>query len=235
MRMILVHGSLCQAAVWQRVIPELESLGHEPVAIDLPGHGSNRDVRATVESYRGAVLDISRPGDVLVGHSSGGWAVTLAADAQPDRFRHLVYLAAAVPEEGAPLGARRISVPEMQPSARQSADGEWSEMVEYDGARHHLFSDLDEEDARWAFAHLCPEPLTQLREPVSLARFWSASVPRSYILCTQDRAYPIDYMGNAATRLGVEPILLDSGHFPIINRARETSELIARCVADDAA
>jgi pimeloyl-ACP methyl ester carboxylesterase len=230
--MILVHGSLCTSVIWQRAIPELDRLGHEPVPLDLPGHGSQRHVPATLDSYRDALIEASQPGDVLVGHSSGGWAVTLAADAYPDRFQHLVYLAAAVPEEGQPLGSRRISVPEMQRSTRLSTDGDWSEMVEYQGARIHLFSDLNDQDARWAFDQLCPEPLTQLRQPVSVPTFWSIQTPRSYILCTEDRAYPIDYMNDAAKRLGVEPIQMRSGHFPMINRPRETARLIAHCATD---
>jgi hypothetical protein len=122
----------------------------------------------------------------------------------------------------------------MQQYTRLSPDGAWSEMVSFDGAKRHLFSDLDEADARWAFDHLCLEPLSQLAEPVSVPSFWRSYVARSYIVCTQDRAYPIDYMYDVARILGVEPMLMDSGHFPMINRPRETAALLVRAAAQPA-
>jgi pimeloyl-ACP methyl ester carboxylesterase len=228
MRMVLVHGSLCTASVWDRVVPELAAMGHEAIAVDLPGHGATKSVPATLETYCGAVLEQAQPGDVLVGHSSGGWAITLAVDAAPQMFRHLVYLAAALPEEGRPAGARRISVPKMQQYTQVSPDGKWSEFVSFEGARRHLFNDCDEEDARTSFENLCPEPLTQLAQPISVPTFWKSNISRSYILCTDDRAYPIDYMRDAAKALEVEPILIDSGHFPMISRPHEIARLLVQ-------
>ena len=37
------------------------------------------------------------PGDVLVGHSGGGFDTTMAADAAPELVPHMTYLAAALP------------------------------------------------------------------------------------------------------------------------------------------
>ena len=85
------------------MIPELEALGHEAVAVDLPGHGERRDEESTVAGRRAAIVDLMQHGDVLVGHSGGGYDITLAADAAPQKVRHLVYLAAALPIEGRPL------------------------------------------------------------------------------------------------------------------------------------
>ena len=39
MRFVLVHGTSFGAWCWDRVIPELERLGHTAIAVDLPGHG----------------------------------------------------------------------------------------------------------------------------------------------------------------------------------------------------
>jgi len=103
MRFVLVHGGFHGAWCWSRLIPELEGLGHEAVAIDLPGHGQRRDQPSTLAGRRDAILEVLRPGDVLVGHSGGGYDITLAADAAPEKVGHLVYLAAALPIEGRPL------------------------------------------------------------------------------------------------------------------------------------
>ena len=108
-----------------------------------------------------------QPGDVLVGHSGGGFDATLAADAAPDLVSHIVYLAAALPREGR-------TYPEAM-AMRDSEDGEFDadvgEMLSYlnfdddgamtfadfDGAWKYFYHDCDEETARWAFDRLGPE------------------------------------------------------------------------------
>ena len=65
---------------------ELARLGHDAVAVDLPGHGERRDETepTTFANRRAAILDVLQPGDVLVGHSGGGFDITSAADAAPE-------------------------------------------------------------------------------------------------------------------------------------------------------
>ncbi|MEV5824656.1 alpha/beta hydrolase [Spirillospora sp. NPDC052242] len=79
---LLVHGSGHNAAVWADVAARL--VGHcRPVAVDLRGHGRSAPTSSTPEQYwrdLGEVLTAlgwDRP--VLVGHSTGGYAVTAAA------------------------------------------------------------------------------------------------------------------------------------------------------------
>ena len=97
MRFVLVHGGFHGAWCWSRVIPELEALGHEAIAVDLPGHGERRDEDSTLQNRPHAIIEVMRCGDVLVGHSGGGYDITLAADQVPDLVGHLIYLAAALP------------------------------------------------------------------------------------------------------------------------------------------
>lgn len=37
MRFVLVHGGFHAAWRWERTVAELQSLGHDAVAVDLPG------------------------------------------------------------------------------------------------------------------------------------------------------------------------------------------------------
>ena len=81
---LLVHGSGHNAAVWTDVASRLVDHCH-PVAIDLRGHGHSSPVSSTPEQYWRDLRDVvkalgwDRP--VLVGHSTGGYAVTAAAAA----------------------------------------------------------------------------------------------------------------------------------------------------------
>src|SRR3954447_10879322 len=102
MRFVLVHGGFHGPWCWERTVDEMTTLGHEAVAIDLPGHGerSNETEPTTMEGRIEAITSVVEPGDVLVGHSGGGFDVTMAADAVPDRIGHVCYLAAGLPREG---------------------------------------------------------------------------------------------------------------------------------------
>ena len=100
MRFVLVHGGFHASWCWGRTIPELERLGHCAVAVDLPGHGGRLNEESTLDNRRAAIVSVLQPGDVLVGHSGGGFDATLAADAATDLVSHIVYLAAALPREG---------------------------------------------------------------------------------------------------------------------------------------
>ena len=81
---LLVHGSGHNAAVWTDVVAHLTEHCHL-VAVDLRGNGQSALTSSTAEQYwrdLGAVVEAlgwDRP--VLVGHSTGGYAVTAAVAA----------------------------------------------------------------------------------------------------------------------------------------------------------
>ena len=97
---MLVHGGFHGAWCWDKLVPELEALGHEALTIDLPGSGERMEEEASHTSWRAAFREVVDDGDVLVGHSQGGFAISLAADELPEKIGRLVYLSAAVPIEG---------------------------------------------------------------------------------------------------------------------------------------
>ena len=167
MRFVFVHGGFHAAWCWERTIAELERLGHDGVAVDLPGHGARVDEESTLANRRDAIVSVMRPGDVLVGHSGGGFDATLAADAAPDLVSHITYLAAALPREGRTYpeamamrdnedGEFEADVGEMLGYLKFDDDGAmW--FADFEGAWKYFYHDCDEATARWAFEHLGPE------------------------------------------------------------------------------
>jgi pimeloyl-ACP methyl ester carboxylesterase len=242
MRFVLVHGGFHGAWCWSRVVPELEALGHEAVAIDLPGHGDRREEPSTVQSRTAAIVEVMRPGDVLVGHSGGGYDITLAADAAPAKVGHLIYLAAALPIEGRPLidasggrpaeeidqdGKTQLMTDEtgMMRFIRLNAAGRM-ECCDFQGVWDFFYHDCDEATARWAYSQLSAAPVEFLLEPIRLANFWSADLPRSYIVCGQDRAAPLSLSRGFCERLGVAPLEIDASHSPFLSMPRATAGLL---------
>jgi pimeloyl-ACP methyl ester carboxylesterase len=237
MRFVLVHGGFHGAWCWSRTIPELERLGRQAIAVDIPGHGRRLHEEATIANRRDAIVDVLQPGDVLVGHSGGGFDATLAAYAATDLVSHIVYLAAALPREGR-------TYPEAM-TMRNAEDGEFDadagHMLEYlhfsqdgamtfasfEGAWEYFYHDCDEQTARWAFERLGPERFGDTTvTPVSVRRFWAADLPRSYILCLQDRSKPRWLSDVVAKRLGVEQLTIDTSHCPFLSRPQELAELL---------
>jgi pimeloyl-ACP methyl ester carboxylesterase len=242
MRFVLVHGGFHAAWCWQRVIPELDRLGHDAVAVDIPGHGERIAEEATLASRRDAIVDVLAPGDVLVGHSGGGFDITLAADAAADVVSHVVYLAAALPREGrsypeamamrnAEDGAFDADVGEMLSYLDFAEDGSMR-FATFEGAWKYFYHDCDEDTARWAFERLCPERFGETTvAPVSVPRFWAADLPRSYILCLQDRAKPRWLSDVVTKRLGVTPLTIDASHSPFLSRPAELAELLVHATS----
>jgi pimeloyl-ACP methyl ester carboxylesterase len=240
MRFVLVHGGFHGAWCWDRVIPELRRLGHDGVAVDLPGHGERRgDSSPTTFSGRtDAIVGVLQPGDVLVGHSGGGFDITHAADAAPDLVSHVCYLAAGLPREGrtwpeamamqADGTMGDFDAAELLSYLTFNADGSMT-VTSAEAAREKFFHDCDDETVRWAYARLCPERGGETSTtPVSLPNFWTADLPRSFIVCLQDRAQQRSNADLVAQRLGVTPLAIDSSHSPFLSRPAELAELLVQ-------
>src|SRR5262245_16608712 len=204
MRFILVHGGYHGAWCWEHLTPELERLGHSAVAVDLPGCGERLAEAATHASWRGALREVIDDGDVLVGHSMGGFAISLAADEVPDRVARLVYLSAAVPVEGGTMGeATADTVAKEWPATVGMPFEEFLEFVDLpnqgrcarltkQAAANALFyHDCTTTDQDWAWERLGPLPVAPSLEPFRLPRFWETPIPRDFVITTDDRSHTV--------------------------------------------
>jgi pimeloyl-ACP methyl ester carboxylesterase len=245
MRFILIHGGFHGAWCWDRVIPELAALGHEAIALDLPGHGERAAERPA--NYLGRIqpiLDVLRDGDVLVGHSGGGYDIAVAANAAPEKVGHMIFLAAGLPVEGKSVVEATGGATETDASGHERAtklmddatgmlrfirplpDGtmEWTSR---EGAREFFYHDCDDATVDWAFSKLSPGISPFPDEKLRLPALWRAQPPRSYILCLQDRSKPHSMSEDVIRRLGVTPLTIDASHSPFLSRP---AELAARFV-----
>jgi pimeloyl-ACP methyl ester carboxylesterase len=219
-------------------------MGHVVVAVDLPGSGERTDEKASHASWRAAFREVVDDGDVLVGHSQGGFAISLAADELTDKIARLVYLSAAVPIEGEPMGAATSGSTELWPEIIGLPMDEFMSVVDLPGqgpcvaitnpeaANTVFYHDCRPEDQAWAFSRLTPLPLGPTLEPFVLPRFWTAPIPRDYILCTDDHSHTVAADNEFMRRLGLRTCMgVVSSHSPFISRPAETAELLAACAA----
>lgn len=90
---VFVHGMRISGSMWRHQVQALREQGRRVVAVDLPGHGSRRGDRFTVEAATGAVAEaVDGLGGraLVVGLSAGGFVGIATAARYPERVAGLV-------------------------------------------------------------------------------------------------------------------------------------------------
>jgi pimeloyl-ACP methyl ester carboxylesterase len=221
----LVHGAWHGGWCWERLTPELEARGHRVVAPDLPGD----DPEATFSTYAGVVEDSVAGEDdvVLVGHSLAGNTVPLVAARRP--VSRIVYLCAVVPMPGCSFNEQAMREPGTFVTgyaAGLSSDDEGrTRWTDEEMARRTFYADCDEDDAHRAFERL----RAQSRAPYDVRCPIDAfpDVPRTYVLCTEDRIVNPDWSRRVAReRLDAELVELPGSHSPFLSRPVALAEVL---------
>ncbi len=231
MRFVLIHGAYHGPWCWDRLVPELENLGHAALTVDLPigdsAAGADRYAAATAEAIGAVGWDREEPAPVVVAHSMSGLMLPLVAQRSPTSM--LVFLCAFIPQPGRSFNQQRQTEaiePEVEPAALHFddlGDGVW--MIGPDTAAQLFFHDASSELRSWAAARLRPQALLVMDEASPLTSW--PDVPSAYILCRDDRAVNAEWARSAAReRLGVEAIEMEGGHSPFLTRPAELAPIL---------
>ena len=218
---VLVHGAWHGGWAWQPVVDGLQARGVRAVAVDLPSSGADPATRGGLAADAAVVRTVVGQQDgpvVLVGHSYGGVPITQAS-AGAANVRHLVYVAAFMPDVGESLlGVLGGETPD------------WIEVVE-DGAalratrnREIFYGDVDEETAARASARLVPQSVTSFTDEPSAAGWHE--IPSTYLVAEQDAAIPPAGQEQMAQRAGTVHRLATS-HSPFLSQPDAVVDLLA--------
>lgn len=234
-RFLLVHGSCHGAWCWDGVIARLIAAGLPTTAIDLPAHGADPTppAKVTLELYARAILDAIDDPVTLVGHSAGGYPVTLAARLAPRKITRLIYLCAYVPRPGASIADLRRAGPEQPLSGAIRLDADRVTFrIEAERARAAFYHDCPDPVAEDAVARLGPEPVTPQEAPFPCVGT-DPAMRRDYILCTNDHTIPPAWQRAMTAdwpRDRVHP--LASGHSPFLAMPDALAALLITLAAD---
>ena len=193
----LVHGAWHGGWCWDPVREELEARGHAVWTPDLPCE----DVTSGIEEYAAAVP----AADLVVGHSLGGFTIPYV------EARTHVFLTALVGGTGwtdvfvPGFGDERVRdelgrsyYPDVSVAARE---------LQYPLEHAHLASRLRRQAP-------FETDLLPVERPV-------------YVVCTRDAVIRPAWQRHLARDvLGVEPLELDAGHSPMLERPRELAALL---------
>jgi 2-succinyl-6-hydroxy-2,4-cyclohexadiene-1-carboxylate synthase len=92
--LVLLHGFASTRRLWEAVIARLAPERYRPLALDLPGHGSNAagERPVTFERCVREILAAAPERFALAGYSMGGRVALHGALAAPERVRRLVLI-----------------------------------------------------------------------------------------------------------------------------------------------
>ncbi|MFC8738349.1 alpha/beta hydrolase [Streptomyces sp. NA03103] len=222
MDILLIGGLWLDATVWTRVASTLESLGHRPVPLTLPGQGDGA-ATATLDDQVAAVLaavDAAPGKPMVVGHSAACALAWLAADRRPERLARVALIGG-------------VPTPDGQPYADffEVRDGVmpfpgWEPFQGPDAA------DLDEAARREMAAAAVPVPEGVARGVVRLTDERRFDVP-VLLVCpeftpAQARKWIDAGEVPELARTGhVDFADIDSGHWPMITRPVELAGILA--------
>ena len=208
-----------------RLVGPLRNRGHVVVTPELPSEDTLLGLEDYADTIDGALGDADDV--VLVPHSLGGLVGPVVGRRRP--LRALVYLSALVPETGLSF-SEQLSV-ETEPVLLF----EGGRMVDQQGRSHWpdpdatariMYGDLTPEDARWASERLRPQAQKSQLEPSPAP---PAGLRVASIIGANDRVVSPPWSRRVAReRLGVEPIELPGGHFPMITHPELLADALAQ-------
>ncbi|HUC18122.1 MAG TPA: alpha/beta fold hydrolase [Acetobacteraceae bacterium] len=193
---VLLHGAFHGGWCWARVAKVLHAEGHRVFTPTQTGLGERRHLLSpaiTLETFVADLVNVLTFEDledvVLVGHSFAGSVIAGAADRMPERIRHLIYLDAAILENGeAPFDLLpQAVVAERVRLAQESSNG-----LTIPSPPPSAFGVPEGPDAAWLAPRLTPHPLATFTDRLRLANPNGNDLPRTYICCTGPIYAPLE-------------------------------------------
>ena len=228
---VLVHGAWHGGWCWRRVADRLAAAGHRVFCPTLTGLGERAHLLTPavgLDTHIADVLGLLEAEEltdvVLVGHSYAGIVITGVADLAKARLRRLVYLDAAVVEDGHAWSGHAIPdiAAERRRLAKESSGG-----LSMPVPRAEAFGLRDPGDLAWVQRRLTPHPFRPFDQVMRWQHPVGNGLPKVYVECSDPA-----YANLAAVRdryrgkPGWQFASLATGHDAMVSAPRETAQLL---------
>ncbi len=230
---VLVHGAWSGGWIWRTVADHLRDAGHVVYTPTLSGMGERshlltRDI--TLQTHIQDIINVVEYENLrdvaLVAHSYGGMAATAVADRIPDKLSALIYLNAALPEDGQAM--LDLVPPERKETVIRLAEEEGGGL----GIPSSLIMEtgIEDDEEREAFmARTCLHPLGPQLETIHLGGHFQRVPTKAYVLAGMSNSHHFrSYMEWAQDEPGWVGEEIPSMHYPMITMPRETADLLMR-------
>jgi pimeloyl-ACP methyl ester carboxylesterase len=222
MDFVLIAGLWLDGSAWDPVVPHLRDLGHQGVAVWLPGQGAPPP-SATLADQHAAVLaaiDAAAGSVVVVGHSAASTLAWMAADARPDKVSRVAMIG------GFPSGDGLAYFDGFDVADGVMSFPGWGPFEGPDTA------DLDEDQRRQLASVMVTVPEAVVRGVVHLQDERRYDVPITLICPEFSPADAQEWIdGGEIPELSkakhVDFADIESGHWPMFTRPAELAGLLA--------
>ena len=208
---VLLPGAGGEAWYWHLVEPRLRALGHDVVAVDLPGDDESAGLR---EYAAVAETAIGGRDDAIV------VAQSMAAFIALPPVRQIILVAPMIPAPGETPGAWWGNSGQVDAQRRADLKAGRDPDAPFDPVTTFLH-DLPPDVLAEALERGAPEQADKpFGDPWPLDAW--PDVPTHVLAGRHDRLFPIAFMHRLALeRLGIHAEVIDSGHLPALSRPDE--------------
>lgn len=229
---VLVHGAWHGGWAWRHVRHILEQQGHNVFTPTMTGLGERTHLLSkdiTLDTVIEDITNVLRYEDlhdvILVGHSFAGTVITGVAERVPDRIRQLIYLDAAILEDGETLFSR---MPAHIAEERQQLALETSGGISLPIPNAEALGILDDEQWASVETFLTPHPLATYSTPITLKRRPGEGFPCCHIVCTSPAYEPLAWARERMKAYGWPEFPIETGHDAMISAPELLADLLLK-------
>lgn len=229
---VLVHGTWHGGWCWRKVADRLRDQGHRVFAPTLTGLGERHHLinypDISLDLFVQDIVNVIEAEELkdvyLVGHSFAGPIVIGVADRVPDRLKRVVFLDAAILQDG------QTFLDTIAPEAREAR---LKTVQEVGGVKilpppkAAAFGVTDPDDTAWVERRLVPHPLASYTTPLKLAHAPGNDLPVTYIRCVKPIYHGMDPGGAyAKAQASWQYLEIESGHDAMVIEPEKLTEML---------
>jgi pimeloyl-ACP methyl ester carboxylesterase len=228
---VLVHGTGHGGWCWRFLVPLLRGEGYDAYTPTLTGLGASSHLahelkRISLDTHIKDITNMLFYEDlrevVLVGHSYGGMVITGVAAKESQRLAHLVYLDAYLPFEGENEVALWPSVQKERYLSDIASGIKFRSPLE-----SSILGITDPEMSKWVQERSTSHPYSTYEDAPPSGTPQSASIPRTYIHCTQGPISSwMEPFAARARKFGWDVHSMDVGHDVMITHPDELAKML---------
>ncbi|HEU5078747.1 MAG TPA: alpha/beta hydrolase [Opitutaceae bacterium] len=215
---VIVHGAWAGGWEHKKLGDTLEADGHKVYRVTLTGQGERSHLASPDIDLKTHIQDVVNVIEwedlhdvVLVGHSYGGMVITGVIDRIPERFKHVIYLDAFLPENG---------------ESAYSSMGQNARRMPSVNGFVTLFDQSDK-----PVPHIVPQSEKTFSQPIELKNQDNARrVPTTYILTVDKGKKPEEDMFfryyERANARGWKSQVMEGDHVVHLTKTRELATLL---------